>query len=61
MNKISFAIPKQNQNQKSNPNKDKIAHKNSLEVTTQHKNIKSIKNITDYKKLAPNVYIFSNV
>ena len=57
MNKISFTIP----NTIPNTNKDKIEPNNPFELTNQiiikPKTIKN-KNITDYKKLAPNVYKF---
>lgn len=55
MNKISFTIPIQN--------KDKIVSNNQLEITNETTNIiikPKIINITNYKKLAPNVYMFCN-
>ena len=59
MNKISFTIP----NTKANTNKDKIEDKIPLELTNVITNINvkpKINNITDYIKIAPNVYIFCN-
>ena len=49
MNKLSFIIP-------TNINVNPIPIPN--QITNINVNSNTIKNITDYKKLAPNVYIF---
>ena len=61
MNKISFTIPKVKLNEI--PNENKIEDNNPLELTNVKPNTKipsKINNITNYTKIAPNVYIFCN-
>ena len=60
MNKISFVIPNAIPNPIPNaiPNANKIEDNNPFELTNVKP--KTINNITDYIKLAPNVYIFCN-
>ena len=59
MNKISFTIPNQTTNINVNPN----TNVTNVNPNTNIINIKPkiINNISDYIKLAPNVYIFCNI
>ena len=58
MNKISFTIPNQTTNINVNPNTNVTNVNPNTNVTNV--NPKIINNISDYIKLAPNVYIFCN-